>query len=214
MSQVKVGHFTGTGANLNLDIGFVPDYMMLIEFGTSTNIKIFHWFNRMEGDLASGLQEGISVLEGVTARLADAGGITAYNTASVQYMIPAPSGDAPYKGKTATLFALATDYSSGYTARDGTNVGDVVTPITPNGFCYELHTATGVGTSEPTWSTQPGVTCTDGGANVWICRPIRLERVGFEGVTIDADLSTDSVENFYMAVKADEDTDHGDAASF
>ncbi len=80
MNIIKVGHFEQDGGLINLPIGFVPDHIRLIDFHTDTNIEINEWFRRMEQDQGTGKQEGFSILEGITANLADAGGITAYNT--------------------------------------------------------------------------------------------------------------------------------------
>jgi len=220
MPKIKVGHFTGTAAAINLDLGFVPDYFKLFSLSGNTDTRFYEWFNRMEGDTPiAAYLEGVGITEGgVTADLATTEGISAYNDAAVQYMIDAPSGDKKQIAATTPTvipFATGTDYSGGtFYARTGLIIGSVVLPITPNGFCYELLTKTAAGTTEPTWPTIPGQTVLDGGANLWCCRTIALKHVGFEGVTIAAALTEDGIEAFYLAIKADEDSDHGDAASF
>ncbi len=219
MSQIKVGHFTGTAADLNLNIGFVPDYFKLVTASGNNDYRRNEWFRSMEVDNVTGFAdflEGHAIREsGVSTDLAVDEGISAYDTAAVLYMIDAPSGANKQIGKTPVIWGPAVDYSSPQKViRTALLVGDLVLPLTtPNGFVFEFAVAGGVGTTEPTWPIIPGQTVSDAN-NTYICRTIAHKNVGFQGVSIVAALTEDGIEAFYIAMKSDEDTDHGDAVAF
>lgn len=206
MARIKVGHFEADGALIYLPIGFVPSRLLLIDFNTDTNIDFYWWFSSMEQDMASGKQEGISVLEGVTANLADAGGITEYDTGT--------------EGPTINDYTVAR--STAATARTATVPGTYLRPSTTgtikDGSAADRHltfecVTAGTGSAEPTWPTAVGEQVTDGTTVFELVVEPTLRR-GYQGVTIAAALMTDGVEMYYEAVLADSDVDHGDVDSW
>lgn len=202
-NQIRVGHFEASGSLINLPLGFVPDYFKLMDFNTSTNIVFYEWWQRMEGDMATGLQEGVSITEGPTARLADGGGITAYNTGS----------------QSPTVNQWTTARATAATARTATAPGTFIKAtvgatndtgqVTDREAIFECVTAGTGGSAEPTWPSAIGGQVTDGSV-VWEMVNEAKTRIGYQGVVIAAALMTDGREYFYLALKAHESIDHGD----
>lgn len=206
--MIKTGHFEQDGAILYVPCGFVPSYLLFVDFHTSTNIVLYHWWSSMEADLGTGLQEGFSVTEGVTARLADDGGFTAYNTGT--------------EGPTITEWSSAV--STAATARSGQTPGTFVKPTTSGtidtgetadrSLIFECITAGTSSGTEPVWNPQVGGTTTDGSTVFETVVEPTLRR-GYKGFTVAAALMTDGQEAFWLAMLADEDRgDMGDAADW
>lgn len=203
MGQIAVGHYEQDGGLIYLPLGFVPDYLMLVDFHTDTNIVFYHWWERMEDDQASGKQEGISVTEGVTANLADAGGITAYDSGTE---IP-------------TVNSWTQARSTAATARTATANGTFIKPTTSGtldtGEAADVHlifecvTAGTGGSSEPAWNPAVGENTVDG-STVWECIPEPTQRAGYKGVCIAAALQTNGQEMYFLALQADNSEDLGD----
>ena len=207
MSKIRVGHFEADGADIHLPLGFIPDYFQLVDFHTNTNIEINHWWKRMEDDQASGKQEGFSVKEGITANLADAGGITAYDTASqaptVQEWTSTRSTNATARsGTVAGTFLKATVGATN-------NAGQVV----DREAIFECVTAGTSSGTEPTWPSRIGGQVLDSDVLFEMVNEAKF-RKGYQGVTIVAALTTDSQECYYIAIQADESLDHGDVVGW
>lgn len=72
MNEVKVGTFTGTGAALNISIGWIPDYVRIINV---TDGDITHeWFK--------GMTDGTSVDTGAAVAANAADGVSDYEGSS------------------------------------------------------------------------------------------------------------------------------------
>lgn len=197
-NQIKTGHFEQDAGLVNLPLGFIPDYIKLVDFSTSTDIDIFEWWREMERHLASGLQEGFSIKEGITARLADAGGITAYNVGA---QIPTVEEWTKARGDAAT-------------ARTATKAGTYIKPTVANGAdrgsIFECVTAGTSDSTEPTWPVADGENVTDS-STVWQKVNVSLQRGGYQGVIIAAAVAANNgTEMFYIAFAADQSVDHGD----
>lgn len=200
---IKVGHFEADGGLINLPLGFIPDYFKLVEFHTDTNIVFYEWWQLMEQDQASGKQEGISITEGATANLADAGGITAYNTGS--------------EGPTIQEWTQAR--ANAATARTATAAGTYIKPtvgatddtggVADRSSIFECVTAGTGAATEPTWPTSDGENVTDGTV-VWQKVNVSKQRLGYQGVVIADALMTDGREMYYLALQAAQAVDHGD----
>ena len=197
MSRIKVGQFTPDGStDIALPIGFVPDYLHIIEVGNSTPNEVM-WFKKQESDV-TGQIAGTYVTgsTGATSNLADAGGITAYSS----------------KSQAPTVSSYTTTVSSAATARTATAPGSYVKPSSGNaqdrGSIYECLTA-GTGTAEPTWPSVDGEQVLD---NDVLYEKVNVSKqtIGYEGVLIDAAIMTNGQEMYYAAFLADESVDHGD----
>jgi hypothetical protein len=207
MNQIAVGHYEQDGGLVYIPIGFIPDYLLLCDLGADTAIVFYHWWERQEDDEASGKQEGVSVTEGVTANLADSGGITAYDTGT----------EAP------TVNSWTTARSTAATARTATANGTFIKPTTSGlldtgeaadiSLVFECVTAGTGGSSEPAWNPSVGENTVDG-STVWECIPEPTVRKGYKGVAVAAALQTDGQEMYYLGFQADSSEDLGDSGDW
>ncbi len=195
------GTFTMDGGAHSFDIGYIPDYVrVLINLEEGDNEVLFEWWRALADKAGSG-QYGVSV---------GAAGAVTVPTTAITGIIPYTEGDDlgvliehPGSGKKVIAsvadWLIATSYASG--ARSSTAIGTIIRPPTHIDRVFELTTATGSGTSEPSggWDVQPGQTVTDGGSNVWTCRKEEVYKAGGQGFVIGTDMSTDSDECVFMA---------------
>jgi hypothetical protein len=204
--KYQTGAFEADGAIIYVPVGFQPDYVELMDFNTSTNIIFYHWWKNMQDEMATGLQEGASVTEGVTARLADDGGIIAYDTGSDSPTITEYASVGTPTARTATTAGTYTRPST-----SGTNVdGDTA----DREALFENVTSSGAIVTEPTWPVSVGEQVTDDGSNVWELVVTPKKRIGYQGFTIAAALMTDGRFYFYNAFLADKSVYHGDVVAW
>ncbi len=215
MSRV-IKKFTADGNAVNVDLGFVPDYVKAIEGFDDTNPNIYEWFKTLADDSDDG-QYGLTLTgsTGIVTVSADAdNGIISYEADSIKVKVPAPDGDGEVVVSVSD-WSSTTNYSTGGTDRGATTAGTVVRPPTHNGKVFELTSGSGAGTSEPSsWDVEPGESVTDGGDNVFICREEKIVAHGGAGVTIGATLGTDGDEWIVIAEKFDRAIDGGDSATY
>lgn len=200
MNQIVTAHWEQDGGLVYIPFGFVPDYCMLVDINTDTNIIFYHWFEAMEDDQATGYQEGISVTEGVTANLADAGGITAYDS------------EAAHPTVNSWTQARSTAATARTATADGTFIKPATTAKGDKSAIFECVTAGTGAATEPDWDTDaPGIgdQLTDG-STVWERVNEPLVRKGYEGITVAAALQTNGQEMFALAIQADRSLDMGD----
>jgi hypothetical protein len=206
MSRIKVGHYEQDGGTIYLPLGFIPDYIRLCDFHTSTNIIFYEWWESMEDDQAAAAQEGISITEGVTARLADDAGVAAYDTGT-QYPA-AGTGAGQLQQWTA---------STSYTARTTTAEGSFCRPTnsstTDRDAIFECTTGGTSGSTEPTWPDAIGGTVLDS-TPIWERVNKVFGRSGYQGLQIEDNIQTDGQEMYYLAIQADESIDHGDVTGW
>lgn len=205
-------------ADINLDIGFVPDMFMLMAMEDTTNPNLTLWWDEMANMEDAGDQNGCLMDGNGTTNIAYCAasqGITEYDTAAYKAKIPAVDG---HGFQEATIYG---DYAYGKsvpltpTARTTSVLGSVIRPTTKNGFVYEC-TAGEVSMAaltEPTWPVIPGDTVSDG-SNTWICREERLVKSGHKGVTIASELQTNGEYAYWIAFKSVQHKDDGDAANW
>ncbi len=84
--QIKIGTYEGTGDALNVKIGFVPDFLFIVNVDDGDLVGM--WFNGMADDTA------VDIATEVAANAA--GGVTAY---------------AGTRGEDSAGFTVGTDYS-------------------------------------------------------------------------------------------------------
>ena len=197
--MIKTGRFTPDGStDIAVPIGFIPDYIRLEEVGEATNPNFITWFKMQEDD-ATGDQAGqyLTGSSGVVTKLGDGAGIAAYDTAS----------EAP------TITTWTEAVSTAATARtataNGTYVKCSVASDSDRGSIFECVTAGTGGSTEPTWPDADNEQVTDGSV-VWEKVNVSNERIGYQGVLIDAAILTDSEEMYYIAFRSDQSVNHGD----
>jgi len=200
MPQIVTAHWTQDGGLIYVPFEFIPDYVLLVDFHTDTNIILYHWFEAMEDDQATGKQEGFSVTEGVTANLADDGGIVAYDS------------EAAHPTVTAWTQAVSTAATARTATADGTFVKPATTSKGDKSAIFECVTAGTGAATEPNWDDDaPGIgdQLTDG-STVWERVNEPLVRKGYQGICIAAALQTDGQEMYALAIQADRSMDLGD----
>lgn len=196
--SIKIGNFLADGALINLPIGFIPDYFQMHDVGEGTNPNMVQWFRRQEVNSATGEQEGMLTTgsSGVVTLLADAGGITAFETGS---QLP-------------TINEWTEARSTAATARTATAAGTYIKPTVANvadrGSIFECVTAGTGASTEPTWPDADGENVLDG-STVWQKVNVDKQRAGYQGIVIAAALMTDGREMYYFALQG-ESIDHGD----
>lgn len=225
MSESKIvqKRWINDGNALIVDAGFIPSLGILIQNTSGTNPNIYIWTQEGEDtDSRYGLL--ITGSSGIVTRMTTAAtGLSKYDTKLQGVNVPNPGGAAD-NFRIPEVYSTAQDYTSTYTqsqtgntvtwaARTATAAGGVVYPTIRNGYCYELTTATGAGTTEPTWPTTIGATVTDGGSNVWTCRVANVVTRGVSGVTVGATTQTDSQISELILLEADVDENVGDVAN-
>ena len=200
MPQIVTAHWEQDNGLVYVPFGFTPDYVMLVDFHTNTNIVLYHWFSTMETDQATGKQEGISVTEGATANLADSGGIVSYDDSAA--------------GPTVQAWTEAR--STAATARTATAAGTFIKPATSSkgdkSAIFECVTAGTGAATEPDWDDDaPGIgdQLTDN-STVWERVNEALVIKGYQGIRIAAALQNNGREMYALAIQADRDVDWKD----
>ena len=206
MDQVKVGHWTADGGNVNIPLGFVPSYFMFMNIGEGTNPSKYEWWSSQQTDEAAQSQEGtiITGSSGVITLSADDAGITAYDTGT----------EGP------EVLAYTTTVGDAATERTNTKPGSFVKPSTTGviadgsdadrSLIFEC-VGEGTAVAEPTWPTAVGAQVTDGsGGNTFELVVEPTGRAGYQGVIIADNIQTNGQECYYLAISAGRDVDHGD----
>lgn len=204
MNKIKVGHFEPDGGLINLPLGFIPDRFDMDEVGT-TNPDHVRWYRSQEQDEASGSQEGMITngADGVITKLADAGGITAYETG-----VQTPTIQEWTEAR-ATAATARTATAPGTYIKATVGASNDVSGIADRGSIFECVTAGTGASTEPTWPTADGENVTDNSV-VWQKVNVNLQRGGYQGVVIAAALMTNGQEIYYEAVQSNQSVDHGD----
>ncbi len=207
-NNIRMGHWEADGGDVNIPVGFVPDYVKIFEINGGSTI-FYHWFERMEDDLATGSQEGISDSGGTKALLADDAGIKAFDTGSISPAAGTGAGELS-EWAASTSYTVKTNTARGSFVRGTvgalTNTGQVV----DREAVFEAITGGTSGSSEPTWPTAPGDTVLDS-TPVWeLVTDVPTQRKGYQGFVVADNIQTNGREYFYLALKADDSLDHGD----
>lgn len=213
MDKVCVKRWIEDGSAVIVDCGFLPTFAILIENSGGTNPDIF-LYTKQWHDTETLYALKLTGSTGVVTRMTTAAtGMDEYDVKSQGVLVANPAGGDD-QFRVPTTWAAATDYSSGYTARSATAAGDLVYPPTKNGRVFELTTATGAGTSEPSsWDVAPGETVTDGGSNVFTCREEKVKTKGVQGLTVGATTQTDGQYSTLVAFDSLVNVNVGDVAN-
>ncbi len=205
---IRTGHWKADGGDVNVPVGFEPDYVKVVELNGGSTI-FYHWFERMEDDEASQSQEGISDTGGTKALLADDAGIKAFNTGSVSPGSGTGAGQlSEWAGTTAYTAKTSTARGSFVrgTVAATNNLGQVV----DRDAIFESVIGGTSGSSEPSWPTAVGDQVLDS-TPVWeLVVDVPVNRTGYQGFTIADNIQTNGREYYYLALKAHDSIDHGD----
>jgi hypothetical protein len=201
----------GSGAAVNIELGFEPHRVEVDLVDTATNSIFYVWDGRAQQEHATAITDsteyGTIITEGVTA-VGDttAKGISLYGGADTQQvLINSPKPGAADEKTDVADYTVAR--STAATARSATAVGTILRPTTHNGYVYECTTA-GTGSAEPTWGTTVGGTTTDG-TTVFTCREENIVANKGVGITLGATLLTSGALFFVRCFEFDDVEDMG-----
>ena len=216
MEDFKCGYFMGNGFDVNIILGWVPDFVIVIA-DVLTTTDIHYWQSSACRAAASASRYGwITANAQGTDNLeinADGEGIIDYNTSFLAAMVVSPIANRGDVKKPVTLYTSYT--AAAPIARSATIVGSVIQPTIRNGRLYECTTSGAVTTAaaEPTWPLTPGATVT-AETNVWTCIESRLVEGGGQGFTVQCLIVADEEHAFFMAWRADDEKYMGDASDY
>jgi hypothetical protein len=206
MGQIVVFHYEPDGSDVYLPLGFVPDYVEILEVGATAPL-VHRWYEMQEDDEASGSQEGvIDDGDGTLSLAADSQGIIAY--------------DSGTDGPTVTVWSAGLTVVARSASVHGTYIKPTVAQAAAQGVdreaIFEVVTNTTTGTTEPTWPAGIGEQVSDnhGSPVVYERVNVPLERVGYQGIVVANELQTDGQEMYGFAVQADKSIDFGDVVGW
>jgi hypothetical protein len=208
------GQFVADGNAVNVDVGFIPDYVFAVEGLEETNPQTHHWFRSAIDSASAEGQFGLLNTGGtMTKHAAAVNGFATYDTTANRLMLPNPAGGDDLAASLPSAFVAGTAQP---TARTSTALGTVTKPSLglENGLVAECTTSTGVYGTEPTWPTVAGKTVTDDQSNVWTMREEKVENRGVKGFTLGATGQTDSDEWAWFAYAADKVSADRDMANY
>lgn len=213
MSKIVSGALIASDAAINVECGFVPDYVRLWTALGGTEL-VYDWFKALVDTDAGTGQYGILDTGGAKSTPSTAAtGIIPYDANAIKLAFDNASGDGPDQfADPPSPWTKA--LSDAATARTTTALGDFVKPTSgnENGLVAECTTAGTGAASEPTWPTKPGDKVTDG-TTVWTMRTTKVVQVGVKGFTIGVTVATDSEILVFKAEQHDRSEDMGDADS-
>ena len=201
-NNVRTGHWIADGSDVNIPLGFIPDYIKVVDINAGSTI-FYHWFQRMESDLASGSQEGISDTGGTKALLADDAGIKAFDTGSESPTVE------EWTSSRATAATARSATASGTFLKGTVGSLNNTGQVTDRSAIFECVTAGTSSGTEPTWPSAIGEQVLDNDVRFEMVNEASV-RVGYQGVVIADNIQTDGREYFYLALKADDSVSHGD----
>ena len=216
MSKINSGQFVADGNAVNVDVGFVPDFVIGIEALEETNQLYHYWFRSAIDSASADGQFGLLDTAGTKTKHAAAlNGFAVLDTQALKVLLPNPAGGDDLAADLPSAYTVAR--STAATARTATALGTVLKPSVTNsaaklGLIYECITA-GTGSAEPTWPTVVGGTVLDNDVK-YIAREEKSENRGIKGFTLGATGQTDSDEWKWVAFAADKESVDRDMANF
>lgn len=201
--------FIGSGEIVQLDLGFIPDFVMMIKHGT-TNDDIYTYLRIAEDDYAATLCKYGEILTGstgvVTIQTTKASGIFALDTTK----------------KTPTI----NDWAVGLalTAKTATSQGTLIRPSASSGkdrsnvFEVTVANTTPLAATEPDWDKAPALGDTildnESTANTLERVNVSLEVKPAQGIQIASGLATNDSQFTVMAWRAAYVKAFGDAVAY
>ena len=198
MNKIKTGHWEADAGLVNIPIGFIPDYFMMVSM-IATPV-FYHWWRSQESEEAAGQQEGIIETQTTHNLAANDAGIIAYNAGS----------QTPTITDYASLISLSTTPTAKTATAPGTYTKPSVGNAQDRGSIYECVTSSSTALVEPTWPSADGEQVTDSVGNVWEKVNVSIQRGGYQGVVVEDNIQNNGEEMYYVALQANEDVDHGD----
>jgi hypothetical protein len=214
--KMNSGQFVADGNAVNVDVGFIPDFVIAFEGLEETSPNPHFWFRSAIDAISSDSEFGL-LLTGstgvVTKHAAALNGFVPLDTKALKAILPNPAGGEDLAADLPDAFVAATAQP---TARTATALGTITKPSlgNENGLIAECTTSTGVYGTEPTWPKVAGKTVTDDQSNVWTMREEKNENRGIKGFTLGATGQTDTDGWKWVAFSADKESVDRDMANF
>lgn len=213
MSRIITGHFQPDSAIIYVPVGFIPDFLLAMDYGNAAP-TVYYWFGNEEetAEATDGITEDG---DGTNSKLTAAAGFTGYDTG-----LQAPYGVV---GDAAVILDWAV--SDAYVARSagvhGSYVRATKTGVDTSGLVvdrsqiFECVTSGTSHTSEPVWPMAIGeIGPSDNGVYWEKVTNVPTTVGGYKGFTIAATLMTDDEEWYYIAIRADDVIDHTDTVNW
>ncbi len=194
------GQFVADGNAVNVDVGFIPDFVFAIEGLEESTPQLHYWFRSAIDSASAEAQFGIIDTGGTKAKHAAAvNGFAVLDTTALKLLLPNPAGGDDLTADLPNPYTVAR--STAATARTATALGTVLKPSLTNvaakfGLVFECITA-GTGSAEPTWPTVAGGKVLDNDVE-YIAREENIENRGVKGFTLGATGQDDSDEWKWM----------------
>ena len=155
------GQFTADGNAVNVEVGFIPDFVIAFEGLEETNPQMHYWFRSAIDSATADAQFGILDTGGTKTKHAAAiNGFAPLDTLALRLLLPNPAGGADLAASLPDAFVAGTAQP---TARTATALGTVTKPSSgnENGLVAECTADNGVYGTEPTWPSVAGQSVTD-----------------------------------------------------
>ncbi len=215
MSKINSGQFVADGNEVDVEVGFVPDFVIAFEGLEETSPSPHFWFRSAIDGISSDAEFGILLTgtTGVTTKHAAAiNGFAPLDTQALRLLLPNPAGGDDLATALPSAFVAGTAQP---TARTATALGTVTKPSIglENGLVFENTTSSGTYGTEPTWPTVDGDSVTDDNSNIWIAREENNENRGVKGFTLGATGQTDTDGWKWIAFASDKENADRDMAN-
>lgn len=216
MGKMNSGQFVADGNAVDVEVGFIPDFVIAFEGLEETSPSPHFWFRSADDALSKDGQFGL-LLTGstgvVTKHAAAINGFAPLDTTALRLLLPNPAGGKDLAVALPDAFVAGTAQP---TARTATALGTVTKPSlgNENGYVAECTTSAGVYGTEPTWPAKAGATVTDDQNNVWTMREENVKNTGIKGFTLGATGQTDTDGWKWVAFATDKENPDRDMANF
>lgn len=206
------------GNAVNVDVGFIPDFVIAFEGLEETSPNPHFWFRSAIDALSSDGEFGL-LMTGttgvITKHAAAINGFAPLDTQALRLLLPNPAGGDDLAAALPEPYTVAR--STAATARTATALGTILKPSLTNsaaklGLVYECITA-GTGSAEPTWPTVVNGRVLDNDVE-YIAREEKNENRGIKGFTLGATGQTDTDGWKWVAFSADKESADRDMANF
>jgi hypothetical protein len=213
--KMNSGQFVADGNAVNVDVGFIPDFVIAFEGLEETSPNPHFWFRSAIDAISSDGEFGL-LLTGttgvITKHAAALNGFAPLDSQALRAILPNPAGGEDLAAALPVGFVAGTAQP---TARTATALGTITKPSlgNENGLIAECTTSGGVYGTEPTWPKVAGQTVSDGN-NTWTMREEKNENRGVKGFTLGATGQTDTDGWKWVAFSADKESADRDMANF
>ena len=215
MSKMNSGQFVADGNEVDVEVGFIPDFVIAFEGLEETSPNPHFWFRSAIDAISSDGEFGL-LMTGttgvITKHAAAINGFAPLDSQALKVILSNPAGGDDLATDLPDAFVAGTAQP---TARTATALGTVTKPSlgNENGLIAECTTSGGVYGTEPTWPIIAGETVSDGN-NTWTMREEKNENRGIKGFTLGATGQTDTDGWKWVAFAADKENEDRDMSNF